>query len=672
MSASPNYSKLLLIVIGALTTGLAGAPTSVTAQERVLQVDDLRLEVRLSTPVVSPDGRYAVVTTSTPDYDENRFERTLVLVDIATGDRRELTPHRPGVGRPRWSPSGDWLAFADAGEDGPGRQVFLLPVGGGEARQLTSAEEGIEVFDWTSEGDYVLYTSRDPGVELEGEERHNRSFEVGDNSYLTQEAPTSAHLWRIPAEGGEAERLTEGAESVGDIVVSPDGRHVALRVLPRPHTGEGIRAFIRLLDLDSGEDRDLVTQAPAYPVAFSPDGRHLAFARSRGPEPYFNPSGIFLAPMEGGPVVDPTEGIDRNLGGMAWLPGSRSFLVTGTDLTEQAMWHQPLDGTARRMDLRRVFPASSPAVDREGNVAFIGREVHRPAELYVMRAGDWTPRRLTDFNAALASMSLGRVETVAWDGPDGFRQNGVLIYPPGYEEGKCYPLVLNLHGGPMGTSTEAFSTFNQMLAAQGWLVFSPNYRGSSTQGKAFQRAVVNDAGDGPGRDVMSGVAVLKARGIVDEDRVAVSGWSYGGYMTAWLTAHYDGWAAAMAGAAVTDWFDWYNMADMNTWAGFGLDGSPWLNDNAMNYWRQSPMAYAHQIRTPTLILSTTGDERVTVSQSYKLYHALKDNGVDVKFIAYPVPGHFPPDPVHQRDVRRRWIDWIAQHFEVRAPTTSGR
>jgi dipeptidyl aminopeptidase/acylaminoacyl peptidase len=251
---------------------------------------------------------------------------------------------------------------------------------------------------------------------------------------------------------------------------------------------------------------------------------------------------------------------------------------------------------------------------------------------------------------------------VTWDGPDGFRQNGVLVYPPDYEEGQRYPLVLNIHGGPMGASTESWSLVNQAMAARGWLVFSPNYRGSSTQGDAFQSAVINDAGDGPGRDVMSGIDVLKARGIVDEDRIAVSGWSYGGYMTAWLTAHYDGWAAAVAGAAVTDWFDWYNMADMNVWAGYGLGGSPWLNGNAENYWRQSPMAYAHQIRAPTLILSTTGDERVTVSQSYKLYHALKDNGVEVRFIAYPVGGHFPPDPVHQRDVYRRWIDWIAEHF----------
>src|SRR5204863_4705372 len=122
--------------------------------------------------------------------------------------------------------------------------------------------------------------------------------------------------------------------------------------------------------------------------------------------------------------------------------------------------------------------------------------------------------------------------------------------------GRKYPLVLNIHGGPMGTSTEGWSAFDQLLAAQGWIVFQPNYRGSNNMGDAFQRAVVNDAGDGPGRDVMAGIKALKARGIVDTARVAVSGWSYGGYMTAWLTSHYPGWRAAMAGAAVTDWDRW--------------------------------------------------------------------------------------------------------------------
>ena len=233
MTTSPNHRRARSNLIVALTVVLTGAPSIVFAQGRSLEVDDLRLEVGVSTPVLSPNGRQAVVTTSTPNYEDNRFDRTLVLVDIATGAERELTPHRPGVSEPRWSPSGDWLAFADSGEDGNGRQVFMLPMGGGEARQVTHAKEGVSAFEWTMDGAHILYTSRDAAMELEGEERHNRSFEVGDNSYLTRAAPRSAHLWRVSVEGGEAERLTEGVESIDGFTVSPDGQTVALGYVKR-------------------------------------------------------------------------------------------------------------------------------------------------------------------------------------------------------------------------------------------------------------------------------------------------------------------------------------------------------------------------------------------------------------------------------------------------------
>lgn len=211
------------------------------------------------------------------------------------------------------------------------------------------------------------------------------------------------------------------------------------------------------------------------PSAYSPDGRWLAFNRPRGPEPGFNPNGIFLQPLDGRAPIDATRLLDRAVGGAAWLPDGKSFLITGPDLTQGVMWQQPLDGPPRRLDLGGVSP-SAPVASSDGTVAFIGREPHRASELYVMRVGQWRPERLTNFNDAIASMRLGRVETVRWDGPDGFRQNGVLLYPPDFQVDQRYPLVLNIHGGPMGTSTEAFDTFNQILAAQGWLVFSPNYR----------------------------------------------------------------------------------------------------------------------------------------------------------------------------------------------------
>jgi len=193
---------------------------------------------------------------------------------------------------------------------------------------------------------------------------------------------------------------------------------------------------------------------------------------------------------------------------------------------------QPLGGTPRRLDWGSV-DVGDPHVNGSGAIVFIGREPNRPGELYYLASVDDKPRRLTDYNRELAQqVESGRTETITWQGPDGFTQNGVVVYPPGYVAGRKYPLVLSIHGGPMGTSAEGWSGAHQLFAAQGWIVFSPNYRGSDNMGDKFQSAVVNDAGDGPGRDVMSGVAALKARGVVDESRMAVSGWSYGGYMTA--------------------------------------------------------------------------------------------------------------------------------------------
>ena len=309
------------------------------------------------------------------------------------------------------------------------------------------------------------------------------------------------------------------------------------------------------------------------------------------------------------------------------------------------------------------------AVGRDGAIAFCGSEPDHPGELYWMASAGASPRRLTEFNREIAALELGRVETIEWQGPDGFREDGILIYPPGTKPGARLPLVLAIHGGPQAASTTGFSALGQLLAARGYLVFSPNYRGSDNLGNAYQRAIFNDAGDGPGRDVMAGLEAVKKRGIVDESRIAVSGWSYGGYMTTWLIGHYQGWKAAVAGAAVTDIADEYNLGDWNVQNHYSFpgSGSPWRPDSAAAYREQSPITYAGAMRTPTLIMSDTGDARVPPVQSFKLFRALRDLGVETRFIAYPVPGHFPGDPVRSRDVFRRWIEWMDAHLSPGQP-----
>ncbi|HKP30788.1 MAG TPA: S9 family peptidase [Gemmatimonadales bacterium] len=640
-------------------SALLGSP--VLAQGRRVELNDLGRQVNVVNPRLSPDGKSAIIVLVRTNYAENRFERSLSIVDIGSGSMRALTPGRRNVSGAEWSPDGQSVSFMDREDDKPA-QLYVLPVAGGEARKVTDVKSGISGYAWRPDGKAFAFLTDDVPPEATGEDKFNKSFEVHDNMYLDRQATQPTHVWTIALEGGTATRVTSGVRTVTDVRWTLDGKRLVLAVRPRPESGELIRQGLVIRDVASGAERALTeTLGVASGGLLSPDGKTVAFARSRGKELYFHPDGIFVTSLDGGTERDASVGIDRDPGSMQWLADGSGLVVVAPDSTRSRAWVQPLSGAPRRLNWGDI-DAGEINVGATGAILVTGRQVQRPPELYYLASINATPRRLTDVNAELAATASSRSETITWQGPDGFTQNGVVTYPPDYTAGRKYPLVLEIHGGPMGTSTDGWNTSHQVMAAQGWIIFSPNYRGSNNMGDRFQSAVINDAGDGPGRDVMSGIEELKRRGMIDETRMAVSGWSYGGYMTAWLTAHYQGWKAAVAGAAVTDWFDWYNMADMNTWSGFGLGGSPWTNGNAMNYWKQSPMAYAHQIKTPTLILSTTGDPRVTVTQSYKLYHALKDNGTTVQFIAYPVGGHFPPDPVHQRDVYKRWIDWIAKHF----------
>jgi dipeptidyl aminopeptidase/acylaminoacyl peptidase len=448
---------------------------------------------------------------------------------------------------------------------------------------------------------------------------------------------------------------------IGGYSWSPDGRYLVYSGQPDPYSGSFLRATIRRIETETGNEITLAAEAvPAVAPVVSPAGDRVAYGLPRGDEPFFHPMGVRTVGIGGGASRDATAMIDRDLRFGAWMPDGRSMLVWANDGTRVSAWVQPLDGEPRKIELGDVIPTAM-SVSATGAVALTGSEPNRPSELYLLSSSTAAPKRLTDFNAEVSSRRLGRVETVRWAN-DGFDEDGVLVFPPDFEEDTRCPLVLTIHGGPMAASSIGFDIRAQLLAANGWLVFSPNYRGSTNLGGEYQRAVINDAGAGPGRDVMAGVATIKAMGIVDDDRIAVSGWSYGGYMTTWLTGNYQGWSAAVAGASVTDWFDWYTLSDMNVWSGYGLGGSPWKNGNDEAYRRQSPITYANRIRTPMLILSTTLDPRVSVTQSFKLYSVLRDHDVPVRFIAYPVPGHFPADPVHRRDIYRRWVKWIADHF----------
>ena len=648
-------------------------------QARRIELADFAKTVSVSDPQIAPDGKSIVYVVSRMNLEQDRHDRELVLLEVATAAQRVLTHDRKDTGSPRWSPTGDRIAFlaavGPAKEEKP--QVFVLSMGGGDALKITDAPSGVEQFAWRPNGTEIAYVTADEPENKKDIEKHLDAFEVGDNGYLETKAAMPSHIWLIAAGGGKPRRLTSGSWTLPKVLPpsspssplswSPDGKLLAFTRQEDPHSGDSDRRTAQILNVETGEARKLTGHEEFEGFGlFSPDGSQLTYWFPRDGD-RSSENEIFVTSVSGGDGQDTTRSIDRNILRAIWMPDGKSLLVGGHDGAQVALWLQPLSGAAKKLPLGEVSPSWSfwvdVAVGRSGEIAFAGSTPNQPSELYFMTSPNDLPKRLTNYNQAIAALALGHTERFEWQGPDKFHEDGVVVYPPAFQKEKKYPLVLIIHGGPRAASTTQFSFLPQFVAAQDCVVFEPNYRGSENLGNAYTHAIWNDAGDGPGRDVMAGIEAIKKLGFVDESRIAVSGWSYGGYMTTWLIGHYQIWKVAVAGAAVTNMFDQYNLADFNVTERYIFNGSPYVGDNIKAYREQSPITYAAHIKTPTLILSDTGDFRVTITQSYELFHALKDNGVTTRFFAYPVGGHFPADPVRQMDVYRRWSEWLVQYLK---------
>jgi dipeptidyl aminopeptidase/acylaminoacyl peptidase len=677
-----RFSKFLPIFVALLVVAASAAHAE---SAKTFQLEDLRKLVSLSEPKISPDGTKIAVVVATPDWKSDKRREEIDLVDVATGSKRALTWKRTGLGSLHWSPDGTRLAFLaddngaqdgsdsrdddDSGKDDKKAQIFVMPMAGGDAVRITHVKQGVDEFSWSPDGTRIAFITADEAKNAKEIKAHDDAFQVTDNNFLVRAALTPDHLWVVPSSGGEAKRLTQGEFSLQtdqqDSAPVPewsrDGHSIAFTRFPGPWWGPSFQSVIDQVDADGGKPRDLVQDKGAFDFRYAPAGSAYAFMRARDGDQN-NGNAMYVGEGKGD-ARDVTAALARNIDEYEWLPDGKSLLLAGADGTHDVFWVQPLEGNARALDLGDVQAARELSVSNNGRVAFIGVTSTHPAELYVMDSLDTKPRKLTSLNSFADQLKLGRSEAVQWRSADGFDEDGVLTYPADYRKGRKYPLVLAIHGGPEASSDLSFSPLVQLLAANGFLVFQPNYRGSTNLGDKYQHAIFRDTGDGPGKDVMAGLAAIEKLGMVDEKRIGVSGWSYGGYMTTWLTGHYDTWKAAVAGAALTDWVMDYTVSYYQTGDVYFFGGSPW-SAKYHDIWReQSPIAYAQNVKAPTLIMGDVGDPNVPLINSYEWFHALRDAGVPVEFYAYPADSHFPHDVVRTTDVYKRWVGWMKKYLE---------
>ncbi|SEF75430.1 Dipeptidyl aminopeptidase/acylaminoacyl peptidase [Bryocella elongata] len=646
-------------------------------QQKLFTADDLPRLVRVSDPQISPDGKSIAFVTSRADLKEDRWESEIDLVDVASKKVMALTHDRQGVGSPRWSPTGDRLAFTAQDGDKKG-QIFILPMSGGEAAQLTHVKTSISSYAWRPDGQGFAFASPDEAPEKKGEAKFDDAFEVGNNDFQQKSRMMPVHIWTIGLTG-DAKRLTSGTWSLPNhlpggapkLSWTLDGKSLLFTRAESPLTGDGSLGRLQKVDVASGEIKPLASGSfPEDDAMVSPDGKLVAFM---GPRDGKRGSGttVYVMPLAGGTVTDIAHVMDHSINGAEWMPDG-SMLIAATFRTRPALLVQPVEGKSMRIDLGALTPGGGMNAGEDGSIAFVATTPDHPAELYYVAKGSEAPMQMTHLQTVTEGMTLAKQETVRWKS-DQFDVNGVLTYPVGYVAGKKYPLVLYIHGGPNSASVQSFTPSSQILAAKGWLVLEPNYRGSTSDGSTFELAGMGKAGagSGPGRDIVAGVKMLEAKGIVDEKKIATTGWSEGGYLTSWLIGNYpDMWAAAIAGAPVTDLVDEYALSDIMFGESDIFGPSPFVGDGMKLYLAESPITYAAKVKAPTLILNDVGDYRVPTPQVYKFYHALKDNGVMVKYVIYPVVGHSPTDPIRARDVWRRWTAWLEPYLGS-APAQAG-
>jgi dipeptidyl aminopeptidase/acylaminoacyl peptidase len=639
------------------------------ALSAAFSLDAMAKIVSVSDAAISPDGTKIAFVAERSVLERNGYDDELWTYDLRSGRLRRLAAAHRSFSSPQWSPDSRRLGVVADDRATGNDQLFAIDASGA-MRRLT-AGTGVDDFAWRPDGAAIALSRRDAAAVKHGAAAYRDGFAVTDEAYLSTEAPRPIHLWQVDL-AGHAQRLTSGAWSVTDAPLSWTPDASKLLYMRAPNAIHSLQAYSAAytLDMRTHSSHRLTPHTGLEDQAlWSPDGSKALYRYSRGGDPA-NAVDAMTIDADGTVETDISESLDRHVEIAAWMPDGRALLKV-YDETSGPLFFARSGSAAQRVPLGPVVDAhidTMQAASRDGAIVFTGTEAGRPSELYYLAPGANAPRRLTDFNHAIAALNLGRVDTVRWHN-GGFDESGVVTYPPNFDATRkadpahVFPMVLRIHGGPTLTSEAMFDPFYQLAASHGYIVFAPNYRGSSNFGNAFEHAVYNDASVGPGSDIAAGIDAVEKLGFVDKNRLGVSGWSYGGQLTSWMIGHYQIWKCAVTGAAVNDLVVDYTIADDIDADRASFSSSPFAGDELAAWQAQSPITFFKDIHTPLLLFGNVYDVRVPIVEQYEMYHALRDNDVPVAFYAYPSAGHLPSGPVRLADVYGKWLAWFDRYLK---------
>jgi dipeptidyl aminopeptidase/acylaminoacyl peptidase len=615
--------------------------------------------------VPSPDGKLVAYTQSHAVVETEKSEvDTQIYVAAADGSHRmQLTRGEKSATAPEFSPDCRYVYFSSERSGKP--NLWRIPVDGGEAEMLTDWKGEIGVFHVSPDGKWVAFTGMEPRADEEHAKKEKRDWRVID------EDPKNHSLWIVAAEpdsqGKRPPRHLDTPGHATDFDWSPDSAAIAFAHTPTPSADDWPKSDISEVTVQSGAVRPIAaTGAAEHSPHYSPDGRYLAFVRSTDPPRWATIDRIVLLTRQSGEARELPPTFDEQPRLLGWTGDSVQLLFTEARGTTSVVYAMPTDGPPKLIYEPRHGTLQAAHVNATGAAfGFAGESWDEAPEAYVLKLGDTVPQRVSSANLDLPKLPLGETKRITWKAADGLEVEGLLIYPVDYQPAKHYPLVLVIHGGPTGVFQDSFlgrygvypyATF----AARGYAVLRINPRGSGGYGRIFRFANMNDWGGKDYADLMAGVDHVISMGVADPDRMAVMGWSYGGFMTSWVVTHTHRFKAAAVGAGVTNLWSFTGTSDI---AGFLPDyfsGEPWNNFDG--YFNHSPMAFVKGVTTPTLILHGEADVRVPTSQGYEFYNALKRQGVVTKMVVYPRTPHGPREPKFLLDLMQRHLDWVDKYL----------
>ncbi len=609
------YTPLGGVAISA-GSGQARRPMSLVDVVQVPRILDVQL---------APDGRSVTYMLSRADWKANRQIPHIWKQEIGSGAPMQMTFGDGAEAGARWSPDGRTILFIRAG------QIHLLPSDGGEARQLTHHASSVSSATWSPDGATIYFIATD--ARTADEQARDR---VGDDLAPFEENLKQRHLWKAIVSTGAEDPLTEGESSVLLYRVSRDGTRIVMVRAPTPLAADTVRAEVWVMDAD-GKNARIVTHnaVEETDVELSPDNSQLLFVAEANDrlEPYYT-STVFVVPASGGTprIVAPdlTAYVER----ASWAPDGKSILAVANMGVHSEVLELSLSGRFKALTNGKHSVQFWSLVPAAGRMAFQLDEPDRLGDAWTLPVAGGTPTRVTGVYDSLADdFDLPRQDKVEWNAPDGTTIEGVVFYPVGYESGKRYPLVVQIHGGPrdsdkFGYGSGFIQNYVPVFAARGYVVLRPNYRGSIGYGSAFMRDVIGKYFRNMHLDVVAGVDALAKQGLVDPDRVAIMGWSAGGHLTNKLITFTDRFKAASSGAGAADWIPLFAQSSTRAERALWFGGTPYQKNAPTDvYWEESPLKYVAQVKTPTLFFVGADDPQVPKEQSTEMFRALKANGV---------------------------------------------